>query len=172
VSITIADYDERWPAQFSGLQRELRSALGDVAIAIEHVGSTAVSGLAAKPVIDIDVVIASSDELPVVIERLARIGYEHEGDLGIGGRHAFKSPKANPPRHVYVCFRGATALREHLAFRDYLQSNLQAADAYASLKRELAGTVGDDRAEYTAGKTNFVRDVLSRCQGASGDSIE
>lgn len=161
--ITIVDYNPEWPAQFRELRDALAAALGDAAIAIEHVGSTAVPGLAAKPILDVDIVIESLERLPVIVERLASIGYTHQGDLGIKDRHAFKSPPGGPDRHVYACPVDAIALREHLAFRDYLRQNPGEADAYAKLKRDLAAALGEDRAAYTDQKTAFVRGVLLRC---------
>jgi GrpB-like predicted nucleotidyltransferase (UPF0157 family) len=172
VSITITDYNPEWPAQFRQLRDTLIAALGDLAITIEHVGSTSVPGLAAKPVIDIDVVIQSLNCLPAVVKRMSSIGYAHQGDLGIAGRHAFKSPPDGPARHVYVCDAGAAPLREHLAFRDYLRQHPDDARAYAALKRGLAGAHGDVRAAYTDRKTAFVHSVLSHCLERHTESPE
>jgi GrpB-like predicted nucleotidyltransferase (UPF0157 family) len=140
----------------------MRQNLGHLVLAIEHVGSTSVPGLAAKPIIDVDIVIESPAQLPPVAERLAGIGYTHQGDLGIAGRHAFDAPPAPPPRHVYVCPRDSIPLREHLAFRDFLRSNPEAAASYAELKRQLCNACADDRAQYTERKAAFVRGVLAR----------
>src|SRR6266567_3992999 len=82
----------RWPAVFAQLRDHIANALRPLATRIEHVGSTAVPGLAAKPIIDLDVVIATRDDLPAVIERLHPLGYRHEGDLGVPGREAFTTP--------------------------------------------------------------------------------
>jgi GrpB-like predicted nucleotidyltransferase (UPF0157 family) len=164
VSITIAEYDPQWPEQFRRIERELRSALGELAVAVEHVGSTSVPGLAAKPIIDVNVVIDSPAALPTVIDRLAAAGYQHRGDLGIVGRDAFKAPPGEPQRHVYVCARDATALHEQLAFRDFLRESPQAAEAYAALKREIAASCNGDRTAYTERKTEFVRDALSQAR--------
>jgi GrpB-like predicted nucleotidyltransferase (UPF0157 family) len=96
--IVVVDYDPTWPDLFAALRAPVAAALGDVAVAIEHVGSTAVPGLAAKPIIDLDVAIRTETDLPEAIERLARLGYAYEGDLG--GTWASASP--NPPS-VRVC---------------------------------------------------------------------
>ena len=167
MSITLIEYNPEWPAQFGQVRDALAAALDSVVIAIEHVGSTAVPGLAAKPVLDIDVIVESLDRLPLVVQRMASIGYTHQGDLGITGRHAFKAPPGGPARHVYVCAVDSIPLREHLAFRDYLRQNPGDARAYATLKRELAAAVGDDRVAYTDRKTVFVRGILSRCAESS-----
>ena len=92
--ITIVDYDPQWPILFEQLRIPVANVLGDLASSIEHVGSTSVPGLPAKPIIDMDVVVATAARIPHVIERLATLGYVYEGDKGIRGREAFAiSPK-------------------------------------------------------------------------------
>src|ERR1700740_2427681 len=91
--ICVVAYDPEWPAMFDGMRCWLQSAVSDVAVAIEHVGSTAVPGLAAKPIIDIDVVIPSREEVPAMVTRLTALGYEHRGNLGIEDREAFCAPR-------------------------------------------------------------------------------
>jgi GrpB-like predicted nucleotidyltransferase (UPF0157 family) len=130
-------------------------------VAIEHVGSTAVPGLAAKPIIDLDVVIADRSDLPMVIERLRPLGYLHEGDLGVPGREAFTTPVGAPAHHLYVCAIGTPALGRHLALRDVLRADPSTAHAYGDLKRTLAARLGDDRAGYTEAKSIFIEQVLA-----------
>ena len=137
-SINVVDYDPAWATQFATLRSEISSAVGGVAVAIEHVGSTSVPGLAAKPIIDIDLVLGSSADVLVAIERLAAIGYHHVGNLGVEGREAFESPPQPPQRHVYVCVQGGTALQNHLMLRDFLRKNSDAAAEYGRLKKQLA----------------------------------
>jgi GrpB-like predicted nucleotidyltransferase (UPF0157 family) len=161
--VIIAPYDPAWPSTFLELHATLADALGDIAVDIVHVGSTAVPGLAAKPIIDLVAVIESDDRLPTAIERLARIGYTFESDLGVAGRYAFRPP---PPHdihhhHLYVCAKSNRALKEQIAFRDYLRSNPEAAGAYASLKRAAAEAHRNDRTAYTNAKTEFVTGVLA-----------
>jgi GrpB-like predicted nucleotidyltransferase (UPF0157 family) len=161
VSVQIVDYDPRWPATFSQLRDRIGAALGPLAIRIEHIGSTAVPGLAAKPIIDLDVVIDSWTDLPAVISRLRPLGYDHEGDLGVPGREAFTTPFGAPNHHLYVCAADTPELARHLAFRDALRSHPDLARAYATLKRSLAQRFRTDRAAYTAAKTTFVEQVLT-----------
>jgi GrpB-like predicted nucleotidyltransferase (UPF0157 family) len=161
--VIIVPYDPAWPATFLGLRATLACALDDIALDIVHVGSTAVPGLAAKPIIDLVAVIESDARLPAAIERLARIGYAFEGDLGVAGRYAFRPP---PPydvhhHHLYVCAKDNRALKEQIAFRDYLRSKPDAAEAYASLKRAAADAHRNDRNAYTDAKTAFVTSVLA-----------
>jgi GrpB-like predicted nucleotidyltransferase (UPF0157 family) len=119
----IQDYDSSWPHAFSKLATGVKAALGSLIVTVEHIGSTAVPGLAAKPIIDLDVVLASPVDLPEAIRRLSSIGYVHEGDLGIPGREAFRSPLGEVRHHLYVLTVGANELRRHLAFRDALRAD-------------------------------------------------
>lgn len=137
-----------------------------MATAIEHVGSTAVPGLAAKPVIDIDVLLRGAPDLPLVVKKLASFGYEHQGDLGIAGREAFRSPPNDLLQHLYVCPPGNQEYMRHISFRDYLRTHPEDANVYASLKRELVGKFGDDRAAYTQAKSKFVTEILQRVDKA------
>jgi GrpB-like predicted nucleotidyltransferase (UPF0157 family) len=160
--VIIHDYDPRWPELFETLRSRIAGALGSMAAAIEHVGSTAVPGLAAKPIIDMDVLLKSDADFPLVIAKLASIGYEHEGDLGIAGREAFRSPPKTCEHHLYVCGPGSSAYAQHIAFRDYLRTHPQDADAYAELKRKLAGKFLDNRDAYTQAKSGFIVEILQR----------
>ncbi|HEY6497445.1 MAG TPA: GrpB family protein, partial [Trebonia sp.] len=132
--VEIVDYDPRWPQTFASLRDRIAAAVGPLARRIEHVGSTAVPGLPAKPVIDLDVVIATPAEVPEVIARLGTLGYRHEGDLGITGREAFAGPIGGPAHHLYVCAADGRELARHLALRDYLRTHPEQARAYAELK--------------------------------------
>jgi GrpB-like predicted nucleotidyltransferase (UPF0157 family) len=127
---------------------------------IEHVGSTAVPGLAAKPIIDIDTLLRSATDLPLVIARLASAGYEYQGDLGVAGREAFRTPPDEIPHHLYVCPPLSGEFRRHVAFRDYLRTHPEHANRYSPLKRELATRLSGDRDAYTQAKGDFVEEVL------------
>jgi len=142
------------------LRAPIWEALRDIALSVEHVGSTSVPGLAAKPVIDIDAVIPSIADMPAAIERLAALGYVHRGNLGIEDREAFESPAGLPAHHIYACVQGSTALANHLAIRDCLRRNPAAAAAYGQLKKQLAEQFPTDIDSYVAGKTDFLLDVL------------
>src|ERR1035437_10199467 len=142
--VIMVEYDPRWGEAFALLRQELAGVLGNVAIAIEHVGSTAVLGLCAKPIIDIDVVVAER-QVGEAIRRLAALGCVHQGDLGITGREAFTGLPGRPAHHLYVCRPETPALREHIAFRDYLRAHPDAAAAYGVVKREAAIAFREDR---------------------------
>lgn len=164
----IQDYDPLWPQLFERLRTRLAVVLEGMADTIEHVGSTSVPGLAAKPIIDIDVLLTSSFDLPRAIARLASIGYEHRGDLGIAGREAFRAPREESPHHLYVCPPGNIPYLEHISFRDYLRSHQRDAEAYAELKRTLADKFRNDREAYNEAKGEFVRTILRRAAESSG----
>ncbi|MDQ6943759.1 MAG: GrpB family protein [Candidatus Eremiobacteraeota bacterium] len=158
--VVVVPYDPAWPAAFALLRDRIAPVLGELAVGIEHVGSTAVRGLDAKPIIDIDVVIRHADDLPVVAARLATLGYMHLGDLGIIGREAFRATPDLPRHHVYVCAAGDVTLQAHLSLRDALRADLDLAEQYARLKRGLAARHRDDRDAYSEGKSAFVASVL------------
>jgi GrpB-like predicted nucleotidyltransferase (UPF0157 family) len=159
--IVIREYDPRWPELFCELRDGLPAGLRMRARSIEHVGSTAVPGLAAKPIIDIDVVVADEADVAEAIAMLAAAGYPHKGDAGVPGRAAFDQPQHLPEHHLYVCVEGAGPLVAHLRLRDHLRANPDTAGEYAALKRELAAAYGDDREGYTEAKTAFIEAVLA-----------
>jgi GrpB-like predicted nucleotidyltransferase (UPF0157 family) len=125
--VVVLGYDPNWPKSFQALRKRIADA------AFEHVGS-AVPNLAAKPIIDIDVLLASETPLPDAIERLARVGYIHQGDLGIPEREAFRAPYNEPPHNLYVCPPQSVEFQRHIAFRDYLRAHPEDAKTYGDLK--------------------------------------
>lgn len=153
--IIIVESDPMWPAEFERLRVRAAAAVGDVAVAIEHIGSTAVPGLAAKPLIDLVVVVEPQD-VQTAVERLVAIGYVHQGNLGVEGREAFEVPAGERNHHMYVSPTDSEELRAQLAFRDRLRENPTLASEYAALKRELAVRFRDDRVGYTDAKSDFV----------------
>lgn len=157
----IADYDASWPATFLALRDRIRPVLGSIADAIEHVGSTSVPGLAAKPIIDIDVIVSHRDRVSAATERLGLLGYVHQGNLGIEDREAYETPAGLPAHHLYVCVTGSPALANHIAVRDYLRTHPERAAAYGRLKKKLARRFPDDVGEYTRAKSEFILEVLS-----------
>jgi GrpB-like predicted nucleotidyltransferase (UPF0157 family) len=159
--IVIEEPDPAWPALFERLAAPLRTAVADLGGGVEHVGSTAVPGLAAKPVVDIDVVVRTPQDVPGAVERLGRLGYVYQGDKGIPGREAFLWPPGAPVHHLYVVVAGSPPHRAHVQFRDLLRERSDVADAYAELKRSLAQRHGVDRLGYTEAKTAFIERALA-----------
>lgn len=169
--VTVVAYDPAWPERFERLRARVWPAVADVAVAIEHVGSTSVPGLAAKPVIDLDVVVRSRADLPLAVGRLTALGYDHRGDLGIEGREAFRAPAGSPAHHLYVCRADAPSLANHLALRDHLRRHPERAAAYGRWKVELARAFPDDPDAYGAAKTDFVVALL-REAGLADDVLD
>jgi GrpB-like predicted nucleotidyltransferase (UPF0157 family) len=171
--IVIVEYDPSWPSRFATLAATVTAALGPVLVRVEHVGSTAVPGLPAKPVIDIDAVVRPADVVEA-IGRLAAVGYIHQGERGVAGREAFAAPAGAAPHHLYVCPVGSPALAEHLQFRDALRADGRLAAEYGRLKRRLAARFGRDRDGYCEAKTGFIRAVLARqaAGGGQGDAAD
>jgi GrpB-like predicted nucleotidyltransferase (UPF0157 family)/chloramphenicol 3-O-phosphotransferase len=169
--VVVCDYDEAWPKLFREIAEPIQNTLTDIVVAVEHVGSTAVPGLAAKPVIDVDVVVHSAEEVPVAIERLRGLGYLYQGDQGIAGREAFLRPPRSSVHHLYVVVDGSKPLVDHVQFRDYLRNNPQAAREYGELKRRLADEYRNDGEGYTDAKDNFISKALARHRAASGESF-
>ncbi len=158
--IVVSDYDPAWPGRYEFLRNRVWPAVRDLAVAIEHVGSTSVPGLTAKPVIDIDVVVRSQEQIPAIIAKLKTLEYEYRGNQGVAGREVFRAAINDPPHHLYVCLADSPALRNHLVLRDYLRSHPEAVAAYGELKKRLACQFPSDMAQYIWGKTDFVLGIL------------
>ncbi len=141
--------------------RDLRAGLTCCASAeVEHVGSTSVPGLAAKPILDIDVIVDQAEVIEAV-RALTALGYVHRGDLGVGGREAFGAPDDGIARHVYVVTRGTLAVRNHLAVRDTLRARPDLRDEYAAVKLALAADPAMGIDAYLALKTPILQRVLA-----------
>lgn len=162
--VVVMPYDVKWKQAFINIKSELEAVLGDLALRIEHVGSTSVEGLSAKPVIDIDVVIKDTSILEPVISALAKIGYRHEGDLGIPGREAFKyeGKEHLMKHHLYVCAKDSDELKRHLAFRDYLRSHPEAVKKYSRVKTEGAELYPYDIDKYIEHKSPFIEEIYAK----------
>ncbi|MBQ3859942.1 MAG: GrpB family protein [Clostridia bacterium] len=160
-TITVLPYDERWEQDFEQIRRELHAALGPLALRIEHVGSTAVRELSAKPIIDIDVVIRDYSLFGEVTAALKEIGYQHEGDLGIAGREAFRydGKEHLQKHHLYVCPENSAELKRHLALRDYLRAHPDAVRAYSRIKEVGAALYPDDIEKYIQHKSSFIEKI-------------
>ena len=178
--VIVLPYDEAWASDFEKIREEIKAALGDLALRIEHVGSTSVRGLSAKPIIDLDVVIRDASVLDEVVRCLAGIGYHHEGDLGIPGREAFKYEGKEHLRkhHLYVCATDSAELKRHIAFRDYLRSHPEAVQEYSRIKEEGAALYPEDMDRYIEHKAPLIQRIYEkmntsyRIRKADGNDIE
>ena len=162
MAVTVVPYSSDWGRKYQLEEARIRRALGSVAVAVHHIGSTAIPGILAKPVIDVLVEATSLEAVDIRRDRLDALGYEAMGAYGIPGRRYFRKDTANGVRafHVHVFARGSVEAGRHLAFLDYLQSHPRAALEYSELKRVLTATHNADKNAYVAGKASFVARVM------------
>lgn len=163
--VIVLPYDSAWKHAFQKIRTELEEAIGDLIVGIEHVGSTSVEGLSAKPCIDIDVVIKDYSVFDTVVSRLATIGYIHEGNLGIKDREAFKySNKSHlMNHHLYVCPLNSEELHRHIVFRDFLRSNTEAVEKYSEVKEKAAELFPNDIDKYIEYESPCIEELYMMC---------
>ena len=160
-NITVVDYNPQWPLEFSEEAGQIRSALADVVVALHHIGSTSVPQLAAKPVIDMLLLVRDLDELDRCNRAMIDLGYQPKGELGIAGRRFFsKGTDDQRTHHVHAFEPGNSAASDHLAFRNYLRAKPQLAQQYGRLKAKLAEEHSDDIEAYMVGKDPLIRELL------------
>ncbi|MBN2897275.1 MAG: GNAT family N-acetyltransferase [Clostridia bacterium] len=161
--VVVVDYNPDWQGVFLKLKHRIDGMIGDLIIGVEHVGSTSVPGLAAKPIIDFDVVIEDYSMFTEIKSRLARYGFEHLGNLDIEDREVFykEDDEFEMDYHFYVCPQYGKGHIEHIAFRDYLIAHADAREAYGVLKRRLAEAYQFDVDTYCDKKTDFIRKILN-----------
>jgi GrpB-like predicted nucleotidyltransferase (UPF0157 family) len=157
--VEVIAYHPSWPGRYEQWRGRLQGELGDTALGIEHVGSTAVPGLPAKPTIDIQISVADLDDESQYVAQIEQAGIQLRSRDAL---HRFFRPFAGQPRdvHVHVCQAGSEWERDHLLFRDYLRSHADARDTYAMVKREAAQVWPDDRIAYTEAKTGIILDLI------------
>lgn len=180
--IIIEEYSEVWPILFNNLHNVFKKTLGSLIVDIQHVGSTSVPGLAAKPTIDIDLVIKNKELLNFVIERLEDLGYEYLGDLGIKDREAFRrksdktpidgSGKIWPNHNLYCCTQNSLSFKNHISFRDFLRKNPEKLKQYSELKKSLAFEHPFESDYYTEQKTPFITEILKETGFSPEELVE
>jgi GrpB-like predicted nucleotidyltransferase (UPF0157 family) len=151
----LVDPNRLWPQAFAEEAARIQTALGHNVLAIEHYGSTAVPGLRAKPIIDLQIGVADIDHGLLFIEPMASLGYDYAGGQGIPDHHIFGKGRARTHLAHVVIYQGDQWLRA-LRFRDRLRSDPALRAAYAALKARLAADPANSRAAYTEGKTSFI----------------
>ena len=164
-NVVVLPYDPKWKNDFEEIKQEIVNAIGDLIVSIEHVGSTSVEGLSAKPIIDIDVVISDYSVFDRVVSRLSDIGYTHEGDLGIKDREVFKySYKPHLRKHhLYVCPQSSKELLRHITFRDFLRNNPEAVKKYSKVKENGAKLFPDNMDKYIEYKSPCIEELYLLC---------
>lgn len=163
--IRVVPYDPQWPRNFEAIRKEIQEILGELAVAVHHVGSTSVPGMSAKPIIDLDVEIPNRFVFPEVCDLLAAAGYQHEGDLGIRDREAFRYEGKNhlQKHHLYVCPRDSRELHRHLTFRNYLRTHPEAAREYSRVKEAAARQHPDSIEGYMSFKNDCIAALYQKC---------
>ena len=164
--MNLAPYDSDWPLEFAAEAERIERACDGLVIRLEHIGSTSVPGLAAKPVIDVLAGRPGNVSGERYVPAFRQLGYEHKGAYGIPGRNYFRrgSPRTH---HVHLVSWSSDLWRDHLLFRDYLRANPTTAREYETIKRELAAVYVNDRERYTDAKGPFIRSIvrLAKCEG-------
>lgn len=160
--VEIAPYTCEWPETFKVLGRSLRNALGDVAIRIDHIGSTAVAGLGAKPIIDVQISVLELEPLDPYRRPLERLGFVLRADNSDLTKRYFREPPGTRRTHVHVRRRGSWAEQFALLFRDYLRAHANDRERYERFKRALADRHRERRHEYTEAKRPFIWEIMGK----------
>ena len=158
-SVRLVAYDPLWPEEFRAEADRITRACDDLEIRLEHVGSTAIPGLSAKPIIDIAAGVPPRIDRVPYIQALKELGYTHKGAYGIRGRDYFTRGRPHS-HHVHMLSWSSAVWRDTLRFRDHLRANAGAMLEYEILKRQLAITYADDRRRYQSEKGPFIQAVL------------
>lgn len=163
--VIVLPYRDEWKSDFEKIKNEISVTLGDLILGIEHIGSTSVEGMSAKPCIDIDVIIRDYSVFSDVVNALGRIGYFHEGNLGIEEREAFDySGKEHLSlHHLYVCPQSSKELHRHITFRDFLRKNPDAARKYSETKEQAARLFPNDINKYIEYKSPCIKELYTLC---------
>ena len=169
--ITIESYNSEWPRIFRDLAGKLRDAIGSVALRIDHIGSTAIPGLAAKPIIDIQISVASFEPTDPYRRPLEELGFEYRDRDPQLTRRYFREPRSIAEgTHIHVRLAGSFSEQLNLLFRDYLRCHAADAHAYAELKCQLAQKYRGDRPGYTEAKDSFIWDIMRRADKWAQDT--
>ncbi|ELK44353.1 GrpB family protein [Halobacillus sp. BAB-2008] len=172
MNVMVKDYEESWPVLFKEEAEKLRAVWKGELAAIHHIGSTAVPGLKAKPVIDIMPVVEQIEKVDDYNESLLALGYEPLGEMGIPGRRYFRKGGENRTHQIHVFQKdNHHEIDRHLAVRDYLRAHEEAAAAYGALKASLALEFPKDIAGYSAGKDDFVKELERKALDWKKDNL-
>lgn len=162
-SILLVPHRAEWKSFFESEADLLRESAGDYLVAVEHIGSTAISGLDAKPIIDILAGVRNIEDAERCIAPLVKIGYEYRGEQGIAGRFYFRKGTGDvSTHHLNIVEMTSDFWQNHILFRDYLRRHADAAQEYGNLKRELAVKYKGNRPAYTEAKAAFIESVLKK----------
>ena len=163
-NVVVEKWNPKWKDEFERIVDSLGEDIIYNSVKIEHVGSTSVEGLSAKPIIDLDIVI-ENDKFEIIKRLLNDKGYKHEGDLGIEGREAFSYSEKEElmTHHLYVCPKDSKELFKHIIFRDFLKNNPALASEYSKVKEQAAVLYPDDIDKYIEFKSEIIEKIYKRC---------
>jgi len=169
-TVKLVAHNPKWAECFSEEKELLLKTLGQKILDLRHIGSTAIPGILAKPILDILAAVRTLADVEAFTEDLKKVGYEDKGDGGVLGRRFFvKGGEANRTHHLNFCEMNSFFWESHLVFCDYLQRHTDAAKQYSALKQGLADKFPNDRGAYTTGKVEFVRSILNRAMNKPRD---
>ncbi len=161
--VEVVPHSPGWADEFRAEAERLRATLGDEIVAVHHVGSTAIPGIKAKPIIDILLEVREVEGLDEANSEMAELGYEARGEFGIPGRRFFvKHTEGRRTHHIHAFTTGDPELERHLAFRDFMVGHPEHADAYGRLKEDLAKRFPTDIEGYMDGKDAFIKEMEKR----------
>ncbi len=167
-TVQLVPYTPVWTTLFQAERARLQHALGADALDIQHIGSTAVPGLAAKPILDLGIAVAAESVVAACVPSLTALGYTYRGYRGSDQGHFFdQGPEPHLTHYLHMLLIQDAAWWNYLQFRDYLLTHPAARDAYMQLKQELAAEYAADRAAYSAAKARFVHHILAAAQHSS-----
>lgn len=168
--IIIEKYNPQWAEAFGAIKAVFEEELKHIDVTIEHVGSTSVPGLRAKPILDMVIVLEDHADMRAVIDIVETLGYKHNGDQGIKGREAFKMLDDKVPygiesfypfkQHLYACHKDVLAYKNFVILKNHLLSHPKDCEAYGQLKEKLSIKYADDRLAYTEAKSEFILSIL------------
>ena len=163
--VIVVPYDPQWKVEFEKIKAYIEKPIKNSIVGIEHVGSTSVEGLSAKPIIDLDVIIEDDGKFEAVKKHLEALGYSHEGDQGIKGREAFryKDRQGRMAHHLYVCTKDSEELKRHLLFRDHLRAHREDRERYSAVKLQAAEKFPTDIDRYIENKSAVIEDIYRKC---------
>ncbi len=158
-TIILKEYDPNWAVLFKGEAQKIKQALGDNLMTVHHIGSTAIPGIYAKPVIDMIPVVRDIEKVDNYNQSMESLGYEVRGEFGMSGRRFFVKALDEPTFNAHVWQQGSPQIERHVQFRDYMIAHPQDAQAYSDLKRDLAEKYPHDIEGYCSGKDDFVQEI-------------
>jgi GrpB-like predicted nucleotidyltransferase (UPF0157 family) len=161
MKVRLSEYSENWTVMYDKEAQFLKTIFGDEVIAFEHFGSTSVKGLKAKPVIDMMCIVKNIENVDVLNEKMATLGYDVAGEWGIEGRRLFRKGGENRTHHIHFYQFDNPQIERHLIFRDYLRSHPDEVERYSSFKEELSRRY-ENTSEYSPAKKSFVKEMEQR----------